>query len=133
MQVRREEIARMIDHGLLGPKLTDEELRSRCELARRVGAAGVCVKPYAVLLAAKVLQGSGVRAGVDFAKTSTGFGDSGAKVEDVVLMRRHCPERVAIKAAGGIRSLGYLLDLKNAGATRFGTSATAAILNGIPE
>ncbi len=53
-------IARLIDHSLLGPTLTDAELRAGCELARRHGVAAVCIKPYAVPLAAELLAGSGV-------------------------------------------------------------------------
>jgi deoxyribose-phosphate aldolase len=53
-------IARLIDHSLLGPTLTDAELRAGCELARRYGVAAVCIKPYAVPLAAELLAGSGV-------------------------------------------------------------------------
>ncbi len=66
--------------------------------------------------------------GVDFVKTSTGFGPSGATVEDVALMRRHCPPSVAVKAAGGIRDLDLLLALRRAGATRCGSSSTRDIL-----
>jgi deoxyribose-phosphate aldolase len=53
-------IARLIDHSLLGPTLSDAELRAGCELARRHGVAAVCIKPYAVRLAAELLAGSGV-------------------------------------------------------------------------
>ena len=42
--------------------------------------------------------------GADFIKTSTGFGNGGATIEDVRLLRAHCDPRVAIKAAGGVRS-----------------------------
>jgi len=66
--------------------------------------------------------------GVDWVKTSTGFGSSGATVADVTLMRRHSPPSVAVKAAGGIADLDMLLRVREAGANRSGSSATAAIL-----
>lgn len=52
------EIAGMIDHSLLQPVLTDSELEKGCELARRYEVASVCIKPYAVPMAARILQGS---------------------------------------------------------------------------
>jgi deoxyribose-phosphate aldolase len=66
--------------------------------------------------------------GADWAKTSTGFGPSGATVADVELLRAHCAPHVAIKASGGIRDLDTLLALQTSGATRIGTSQTVAIL-----
>jgi len=54
------DLARMIDHSLLHPTLTDEQLRSGLAIARRCGCATACVKPYAVLLAVEALAGSGV-------------------------------------------------------------------------
>lgn len=54
------EIAKLIDHSLLQPTLTDEELRAGCELAKRLNVAAVCIKPYAVQLAAELLAGSQV-------------------------------------------------------------------------
>jgi deoxyribose-phosphate aldolase len=66
--------------------------------------------------------------GADYAKTSTGFGPSGATVADIELMRAHCPAAVAIKASGGIRDLDMLLALRARGATRIGTSRTREIL-----
>jgi deoxyribose-phosphate aldolase len=56
-------IAALIDHSLLHPTLTDDELRAGCELARRLGVASVCIKPYAVRMAAEILAGSPVRVG----------------------------------------------------------------------
>ncbi len=66
--------------------------------------------------------------GADYVKTSTGFADGGATVEDVRLMRRTCGPQVAIKAAGGIRTLDDLLQYRAAGATRIGASSTQSIL-----
>ena len=66
------------------------------------------------------------QADVDFVKTSTGTAPAGARTEDVALMRRHFPR--GIKASGGIRTLDRALHFRDIGATRIGTSHTAAIL-----
>ncbi len=65
----------------------------------------------------------------DWVKTSTGFGTRGATLEDVILMRQSSPAHVQVKAAGGVRTLDELLTMKEAGATRIGTSKTASLLN----
>jgi len=57
------EIAKMIDHSLLHPTMTDADLRDGCELARKYDVASVCVKPYAVSMAAELLAGSEVLIG----------------------------------------------------------------------
>ena len=54
------DIARMIDHSLLHPTMTDEQLRAGLALARRCGCATACVKPYAVPMSVEALAGSGV-------------------------------------------------------------------------
>ena len=223
-----DELARMIDHSLLHPTVTDTDLREGCALAARYRTATVCVKPYAVADAARYLMGSDVgvctvvgfphggsvsnikvtecaRAvmegareidmvvnigkvlsgdwfyvseeisavnreavmrgailkvifendflkdehkirlckicsdiGVAYVKTSTGYGyvkdadgrfsTRGATLEDLRLMKQHCSTRVRIKAAGGIRTLDDMLAAIEAGASRIGATATAAIL-----
>src|SRR5215510_3518629 len=82
--------------------LTDEEKIRACKIANRV-------KP-------------------DFMKTSTGYGPSGATVEDVRLMRAHLLPEIQIKAAGGIRSFAEAQQLLRAGASRLGTSSGIKIL-----
>lgn len=54
------QIAKMIDHSLLQPQLTDAELEQGCKLARETDVASVCIKPYAVPLARELLAGSSV-------------------------------------------------------------------------
>jgi deoxyribose-phosphate aldolase len=66
---------------------------------------------------------------VDFVKTSTGFGPSGATDEDLKLMRMHSPPSVRIKAAGGIRSLDRALRVRQLGCSRIGATATEKILD----
>src|SRR5438093_13431930 len=64
----------------------------------------------------------------DFMKTSTGYGPSGATVEDVRLMRSNLLPEIQIKAAGGIRSYAEAAQLLQAGATRLGTSSGITII-----
>ncbi len=67
--------------------------------------------------------------GADFVKTSTGFGTGGATNEDLILMRRCSGPNVGVKAAGGIRTLDRLLEVRALGVTRVGATATKAILD----
>jgi deoxyribose-phosphate aldolase len=57
------EIAKMIDHSLLHPTMTDAELREGCEIAKKYDVASVCIKPYAVPMAVELLAGSDVLVG----------------------------------------------------------------------
>ena len=57
------DLAKMIDHSLLHPTMSDEDLQTGCQLARRYETASVCIKPYAVSMAAELLDGSGVLVG----------------------------------------------------------------------
>ena len=66
--------------------------------------------------------------GADWVKTSTGYGSGGATIEDLKLMRAHSPAPVQVKAAGGIRDLDKLLEVRALGVTRVGASRTAAML-----
>jgi len=68
-------------------------------------------------------------AGADFVKTSTGFAPTGATVEDITLMRATVGPQVQVKAAHGVRTLDQLLAMIDAGATRSGATATAAMLD----
>jgi len=68
-------------------------------------------------------------AGADFVKTSTGFAPTGATVEDITLMRASVGPPVQVKAAHGVRTLDQLLAMIDAGATRSGATATAALLD----
>ncbi|MCG8648528.1 MAG: deoxyribose-phosphate aldolase [Pirellulales bacterium] len=72
-------------------------------------------------------------AGVDWVKTSTGFGSGGATREDLQLMVQHTRPPTAVKAAGGVRDLDTLLEVKALGVTRVGASATAAILDPVRQ
>lgn len=222
------EIAKMIDHSLLHPTMTDAQLDAGCELAVRHQVATVCVKPYYTPRAAELVHGSGVlvctvigfphgnshtsikvaeaelaisegareidmvanagrvlggalgyvaediravntacvargailkvifendylqdahivrlceacsEIGVAFVKTSTGYGFvkqpsgdynyKGATDHHLALMRKHCPARVQIKAAGGVRTLDDVLRVRALGVSRIGATATEAIV-----
>ncbi len=84
--------------------LTDEEKRSACKLA--------------------------VEAGVDFVKTCTGFNGGAATVEDIALMRAVVGPDIGVKASGGVRTFEQAMAMIAAGATRIGTSAGPAIMQG---
>jgi len=214
-----QDIAKMIDHSLLNPALSDRDLEQGCQLARRYDVASVCIMPYYLRRCAEILKGSEVmptttigfphgghvttiklaeakqalddgaeefdmvvniskvlsqdwnyvRADIkaivdvahqrgkkvkvifencyldnehkiklcqicgelraDWVKTSTGYGTGGATIEDIKLMRKHSPSHVQIKAAGGIRDLDKLLQVRALGVTRVGASRTADILD----
>ena len=84
--------------------LSDEEVVRACHLARR--------------------------AGVDFVKTSTGFGPGGATAHHVALMRRTVGRNIGVKASGGIRDFETAQKMIEAGATRIGASASVKIVKG---
>jgi deoxyribose-phosphate aldolase len=214
-----EGLAKMIDHSLVRPELTDEQVVAGCELAKRYRVASVSVRPCDVDLAVRLLSGSDVavgslagfphgssttavklyeirdvlrrgakevdmvlniakllsrqfqyvemellqsaeechkqgallkvifenafltdelkiiacristRAEVDFVKTSTAFAPTGYTIEDLKLMRSHTPAHMGVKAAGGVRTLEKALEVYQVGCSRFGATATAAILD----
>jgi len=82
--------------------LTDEQKRAACRLCEEAGA--------------------------DWVKTSTGFAGGGATMEDLRLMRAAVSNKVQVKAAGGVRDLDTALKVREIGCTRFGATATEAIL-----
>ncbi len=219
MKYTYEEIAGMIDHSLLKPTLTDNELIEGCKLADKYKVATVCVRPCDVKMATETLENSNVlvttvigfplgtttmatkmietteaiengareldivinmgkmksgeysyikaelsvitsfahakdvkvkvifencyltdeekiqaceicsEVGVDWVKTSTGFGTGGAEESDTLLMRKNCKPEIQVKAAGGIRTLEQVIKYKELGCTRIGTSETVGILD----
>ncbi len=74
--VTKLEIAKMIDHSLLHPTMDDETLKEGIELAKKYNVASVCIKPYAVKMAADILKDSDVMVG-----TVIGFPHGNSKVE----------------------------------------------------
>jgi len=67
--------------------------------------------------------------GVDWVKTSTGYGTSGATLADLRLMRANTSENVQVKAAGGVRDLQTLLEVRAIGVSRCGSSRTRELLD----
>lgn len=59
--ITRQQLAKTIDHSLLRPELTEQDVIEGCQLAARYDTATVCVKPCHVRLAAQVLQGTDVK------------------------------------------------------------------------
>ena len=219
MEFNYHDIAGMIDHSLLKPTLTTEELEAGCQLALTYEVASVCIMPFYLKRCAEILSGSDVKAsttigfphgghtmhvkqieaeqaitdgceeldmvvnisrvlsgewkyvadeieaiteiahqagqkikvifencyleesqkielcricgerGVDWVKTSTGYGTGGATFEDLKLMRAKSPPEVQVKAAGGVRTLDKLLEVRALGVSRVGASATQSILD----
>ena len=76
METTLRSIAKMIDHSLLHPTMTDQELRDGCEVALRCDVASVCIKPYAVPMATELLVGSDVKVG-----TVVGFPHGNSRVD----------------------------------------------------
>jgi deoxyribose-phosphate aldolase len=76
------------------------------------------------VIASKILK----RVEADFAVTSTCFGPSGYQASDVALLRTHLKDRVAIKAAGGVRTVEKALEVYAGGCARFGSTATVMLL-----
>lgn len=83
--------------------LTEEEIIKACELSEAAGAS--------------------------FVKTSTGFAGEGATLPNVILMRNNTSLPTEVKASGGITSLDIVLEMLDAGVTRFGSSASKVILD----
>ena len=63
MKYTYSDLAKMIDHSLLHPTMTDADLEAGCKLAAKYQVASVCIKPYAVKQAIQWLKGSGVLVG----------------------------------------------------------------------
>ena len=58
-----DKLAKMLDHSVLHPSMTDDDLKRECEVAKKYNVASVCVKPYAVKDAVKYLKDSEVLVG----------------------------------------------------------------------
>ncbi len=64
----------------------------------------------------------------DWVKTSTGYAPTGATDADLILMRQHTPPHIQVKAAGGVRTLDRLLEVRALGVTRSGATRTVEML-----
>lgn len=93
------DIAKMIDHSLLNPVMTDADLEQGCKLAREYDVASVCIKPYAVPQAARWLEGSTVAVG-----TTIGFPHGSAATVIKV-------QEAKAAMAGGARELDMVVNI----------------------
>lgn len=134
------EVDVVVNIGRLKDAMKDQEARSQitAELKALVAEAETSnqeavkiiletayLKPEEVLLGAKLTH----EAGATFVKTSTGFAGAGATLENLLIMRAGIDQPTQLKASGGVTSLAILLEMRELGVTRFGSSATAAIIS----
>ena len=82
--------------------------------------------PLEIKMACALVKESGAA----FIKTSTGFSEAGAKIEDVAFMRAELGDALGIKAAGGIHTFAFAKALIDAGANRIGASKSIEICKG---
>jgi len=129
-----DEIDMVINVGALKSgdlKTVEEDIRAVRRACRQTTILKVIIECALLSDAEKVIACQlSKKAGADFVKTSTGFAASGAKVEDVALMRRTIGPQMGLKAAGGIRTYEDAVAMIRAGATRLGASAGIAIVGG---
>ncbi|MEZ4870920.1 MAG: deoxyribose-phosphate aldolase [Bdellovibrionales bacterium] len=130
-----DEIDMVIPVGLLKAGRNDEVRDHIQAVAKKVKKHGKILKVIVEtgflnhadkIVACKILN----TCEVDFIKTSTGFGPSGAKVEDIKLFKAELNDQIKIKASGGIKTAQQARELIEAGADRLGTSASVAIVSG---
>ncbi len=131
------EVDMVLPIGLLKAGAVDEvraDIAVLAELCHRHGALLKVILETVLLSDAEKVAGcqAAMAAGADFVKTSTGFGGGGATVADVRLMRQTVGPTIGVKAAGGVRTLADALAMIEAGATRLGASAGAAIVSAVP-
>lgn len=110
--------------------LVRDELRALASLCNRAGVVSKAILETCYLTDEQKQMACqlALEAGVDFVKTSTGFGTAGATLADVRLLRQAVGPAMGVKASGGIRTLEDTLAMVAAGATRIGTSSGVAIV-----
>jgi deoxyribose-phosphate aldolase len=108
----------------------EADIRAVVEVAHAAGAIVKVIFENAYLTDDEKIRACRLTeaAGGDFVKTSTGFAPSGATHADLRLMRAHTSPHVAVKAAGGVRTLDAMLEVMALGVTRIGATATEAII-----
>jgi deoxyribose-phosphate aldolase len=108
----------------------EHDIKAVCDVAHKNGAIVKVILENCYLTNEQKVKACQLceSAGADFVKTSSGFGTAGATLEDLQLMRQTCSPEIHVKAAGGVRTLDRLLEVRSAGAVRSGATATVAIL-----
>lgn len=109
-----------------------EEMTKMVEIARKHGIIVKVIYENCYLEKDEIVELCRIAKEVrpDYIKTSTGFGPSGATIEDVKLMKETVGDEVKVKAAGGIRDYQTCKAMIAAGAERIGTSSSIEILKG---
>lgn len=144
---KRDETVRVLKHGahdvdmvlniglLKSGQTSDYEavyndIHGVVELAHASGAIVKVILETCLLTFEEKLRASEIAlsAGADFLKTSTGFANGGATVDDITILRGVAGSRAGVKASGGIRSLADATAMLTAGANRIGASASVKIL-----
>lgn len=114
-------------------KLVEEDIRAVRRATRSTTILKVIIETSYLTDEEKVIACEiSKKAGADFVKTSTGFGNpaGGATVEDIALMRRIVGPNIGVKASGGVRDYAKAVALIGAGANRLGAVASVAIVTG---
>jgi len=111
-------------------KSVEEEMQYLIAKARTLGVVTKFIIETAYLTQDEKVRACkiGNRVRPHFMKTSTGYGPTGATVEDVRLMRSNLLPEIQIKAAGGIRNHAEAIQMLQAGAARLGTSSGIKII-----
>jgi deoxyribose-phosphate aldolase len=107
-----------------------QELRNLAEVCAEAGATSKVILENCYLTddEKRLVCAIAVEEGVDFVKTSTGFGTGGATVADVRLMKAAVGDNAKVKAAGGIRTYEDAIAMIEAGAERIGASSGVSIM-----
>lgn len=102
--VTYDEIAKMIDHSLLKPTLTDKDIEEGCRIAAKYKVATVCVRPSDVVFARKLLRDSGVLVTtvIGFPHGTTTTGAKVAEAEEAIA--NGCKELDVVLNIGKLRS-----------------------------
>lgn len=131
-----QELDMVINVGALKsgfPDYVEKEIASVVRAVRGVPVKVILETSYLTTEEKIAVCQMSLRAGAAFVKTSTGFGEGGATVQDVALMHEVVGGRMGIKAAGGVRTYGDAVTLIEAGATRIGTSTGPNIIEAAPQ
>lgn len=133
LRLGAQELDMVLNIGALKSRdrvLVQTELRSLAHVAHQHGATAKVILETGLLTEEEKILACAlaVDSGIDFVKTSTGFGPSGATAADVALMRGVVGHKLGVKAAGGIRTAAQLMELVDAGANRIGTSSGVDIV-----
>src|SRR5260370_32781387 len=127
------DIAKMIDHSLLNPGLTDGELEDGCRLARRYDVASACVKPYFLKRCAELLAGSTVAASTVIGFPHGGHTTAVKVAEAEAALRDGGTELDMVVNIGKVLSQDWDYVHDDIRAVADGTHARAAIRKGIYE